>query len=360
MGIVVLGWGSLLWEQGVLRLTSRWRTDGPRLPIEFARLSDRGRLTLVIHPESPAQQTYWAISALPTIDEVRANLQARESCPTIDPIHGLTRDGTVHGAVSQDVRATILAWLTDHDDCDGVVWTGLRPKWTAGETFSVEAAIARLGGLQETARDYITKAPPQIQTPVRARARTELGWDDVPLSPDVLEPEVHSMPIDGCTSSFTHLASVVLPGYLVAMRRAMEQPVPLGTVCTPREGARVLRKRFGPVTSGCYVLLRDGKPFYVGISRRVFKRLRQHVQGNTHYDASLAYRMANQKVRHNMTRAAAMRDTGFQQAFTEARALLRDSTVAVVAIENPLELYLFEAYCAMELGTGEWNTFETH
>jgi len=48
------------------------------------------------------------------------------------------------------------------------------------------------------------------------------------------------------------------------------------------------------------------------------------------------------------------------QAFTEARALLRDSTVAVVPIENPLELYLFEAYCAMELGTGEWTTFQTH
>jgi hypothetical protein len=58
MKIAVLGWGSLLWEQGVLRLASRWRTDGPWLPIEFARLSDRGRLTLVIHPESPAQQAY--------------------------------------------------------------------------------------------------------------------------------------------------------------------------------------------------------------------------------------------------------------------------------------------------------------
>jgi len=37
---------------------------------------------------------------------------------------------------------------------------------------------------------------------------------------------------------------------------------------------------------------------------------------------------------------------------------------AFVEIANPLELYLFEAYCAMELSTGSdtgaWNTFLTH
>jgi hypothetical protein len=35
-----------------------------------------------------------------------------------------------------------------------------------------------------------------------------------------------------------------------------------------------------------------------------------------------------------------------------------------VKIDNPLELYLFEPYCALELDTrfeaGGWNTFETH
>ena len=33
---------------------------------------------------------------------------------------------------------------------------------------------------------------------------------------------------------------------------------------------------------------------------------------------------------------------------------------AYVDIENPLELYVFEAYAAMALGTFEWNTFRTH
>ena len=50
----------------------------------------------------------------------------------------------------------------------------------------------------------------------------------------------------------------------------------------------------------------------------------------------------------------------FRAAFNEAQALLRTCTVAFIEIPNPLEQYLFEAYCAMELDTAEWNTFRTH
>ena len=48
MKIAVLGWGSLIWNKGKLRLTTNWTDGGPVLPIEFSRISDDGRLTLVI------------------------------------------------------------------------------------------------------------------------------------------------------------------------------------------------------------------------------------------------------------------------------------------------------------------------
>jgi hypothetical protein len=108
------------------------------------------------------------------------------------------------------------------------------------------------------------------------------------------------------------------------------------------------------------VLVREGKAFYVGISRTVVQRLRQHVRGKTHNDASLAYQMATEKTGHKMKRADAMQDAAFRAAFDEAKALLRGCSVAFVEIDNPLELYLFEAYCAMKLDTCEWNTFRTH
>jgi hypothetical protein len=42
----------------MLRISSRWKTDGPRLPLEFARVSLNGRLTLVLHEGNPPQQMY--------------------------------------------------------------------------------------------------------------------------------------------------------------------------------------------------------------------------------------------------------------------------------------------------------------
>ena len=113
--------------------------------------------------------------------------------------------------------------------------------------------------------------------------------------------------------------------------------------------------------SGCYVLL-DGKTaVYVGISRKVLHRLRQHMLGKDHFAASLAYAMA--KKGHTLplgTRKKSMQDVNFADAFKASQEYLRGLLVAAVAIENPLELYVFEAYAAMELGTAEWNTFRTH
>jgi hypothetical protein len=170
------------------------------------------------------------------------------------------------------------------------------------------------------------------------------------------------MPIDACTSTFAEMAAKVLPGDMVRLRAALAMPVPMSSFCEDGFGVKsiVANLRRSADFSGCYVLLREGKPFYVGISRTVIQRLRQHVTGKTHFDASLVYLMATDKTGHKMKRAAAMLDPAFRAAFDQAKTLLRDCSVAFIDIDNPLELYLFEAYCAMELDTCEWNTFRTH
>jgi predicted GIY-YIG superfamily endonuclease len=169
--------------------------------------------------------------------------------------------------------------------------------------------------------------------------------------------------IDSCTSTFAELAAVVLPSYMRRLRTAMEKPLSLTEFCIAGVGVKtILRQQLGRASdfSGCYVLLRDGKPFYVGISRGVVGRLRQHGTGKTHYDASLAYRMAFKKEPHKTTRNDAMKNAEFLRAFRKAQQLLNGSSVAFIEISNPLELYLFEGYCAMQLDTSEWNTFRTH
>jgi hypothetical protein len=172
---------------------------------------------------------------------------------------------------------------------------------------------------------------------------------------------LRGMSIDGCTSTFAEMAATILPGDMRRLRSA--EPVPLSSFCKTGQGITSILSQIGKNKdfSGCYVLRRPTEePFYVGISRTVVQRLRQHVTGKTHFDASLAYLMAADRTALKMKRTDAMLDGNFRKAFDEAKDFLRACSVVFVEISNPLELYLFEAYCAMELDTSEWNTFRTH
>jgi hypothetical protein len=55
-----------------------------------------------------------------------------------------------------------------------------------------------------------------------------------------------------------------------------------------------------------------------------------------------------------------MEDADFQAEFVKAQQYLRGLSVAFIEIDNPLELYVFEAYASMALETSEWNSFRTH
>ncbi len=128
MVIAVVGWGSLIWCPGSLRIVSRWRRDGPRLPIEFARISSDGRLTLVIHPDSEDQQTYWAVSEFAVMDQARRNLAQREGAKLSD-IHHLARKGQARSGASKVVMTRTREWLAKHREVEGVIWTGLGSNW---------------------------------------------------------------------------------------------------------------------------------------------------------------------------------------------------------------------------------------
>ncbi len=62
--------------------------------MEFARISQDGRLTLVINLGSDDQLTYWALSEFTALDAARSNLRERESARLAD-IHYLLRNGQV-------------------------------------------------------------------------------------------------------------------------------------------------------------------------------------------------------------------------------------------------------------------------
>jgi hypothetical protein len=99
---------------------------------------------------------------------------------------------------------------------------------------------------------------------------------------------------------------------------------------------------------------------YVGISKKVFSRLRQHVLADTHNSVTLAYEIAATRTHLGMRRGKAMCDPGFRSAFSDAQEYLWGLQAAYARIDNSVVLHVFETYAALELGPAEWNTFETH
>lgn len=171
------------------------------------------------------------------------------------------------------------------------------------------------------------------------------------------------MLIDGCDKTFQELSNKRLPELFEEIKVGLASPKEMREFSKNGAGEKaVLKDQFnnGSDFSGCYVLSENGNPVYVGISKGVVKRLLQHVKTQTHYGASLAYRMAAEDMSDKGSRSDAMRDSEFFRKFEECQSRIANMQVAVVEIENPLELYLFEVYCAMMLKTGKWNTFETH
>jgi hypothetical protein len=156
---------------------------GPILPIEFARISDNGRLTLVIDERHGVDvPTRYALSSLNDLDDAITDLQRREGAAFrdrigfIDVARGLTCKRAQ--AKQPDTCERINAWAKKNG-FDAVIWTalGARFKKKVGVPFSVDAATRYIGGLPEPTRtlalEYIRKAPSDVVTPVR-RKLTEI------------------------------------------------------------------------------------------------------------------------------------------------------------------------------------------
>lgn len=168
------------------------------------------------------------------------------------------------------------------------------------------------------------------------------------------------MLIDGCPHSFKQLADEILPADMSRMRVAIASSIPMESFVKGGKASILRELKKSADFPGCYVLIENDTPFYVGISRGVVSRLIQHVRGKTHFDASLAYRMACTSSPHKLRRSEAMQDVAFNKAFQLEQQRIRKMRAAVIEIREDLELYLFEVYCALGLGTVQHNPFRTH
>jgi hypothetical protein len=152
------------------------------LPVEFARISENGRLTLVVLPGYENQcKVLWITSQHHSVESAISNLAAQEG---INPehatgsIHGVLATGERLGNVLNEVAAPVCAWMNSVPNLRASIWTGLGEgtRWQEHgyDGFTVANALDYLSGLQGEMRrsnaEYFTKAPRSIRTPVRQLA----------------------------------------------------------------------------------------------------------------------------------------------------------------------------------------------
>jgi hypothetical protein len=179
MKIAILGWGSLIWNLKGLPVTGDWVRGGPVLPIEFSRVSSDGRLTLVIDEINGAKvTTRYALSARTNVKDTVEDLRVREG--TTSGWIGFLDLTQAKQSSEMTVMNQIKAWAKNQG-IDAVVWTALPPNFEekTGNLFSAESAIAYLKVLSErecqNALHYITKAPEEVDTPLRRAVASNLS-----------------------------------------------------------------------------------------------------------------------------------------------------------------------------------------
>lgn len=183
--IAILGWGSLIWDLEILtpHTTGDWLMEaGPRLPMEFSRISAKRKLGLVVclDPLVGVKCTTHAIqSTKDDITHTADDLAARERAP-LDLIGAVHAGGLRNGRMPE-VCDAVSDWC-EANGWDGAVWTDLEPNFYdyTQKDFSIDAGLNYLRTLSGEnlieAHTYIESAPHQTQTPLRAALAKDVWW----------------------------------------------------------------------------------------------------------------------------------------------------------------------------------------
>lgn len=191
MKIAILGWGSLIWNPGNLEIDKTqgqdgWFYDGPLVPIEFARISQDGRLTLVIVQAEKEVQTLYAISKFEELDQAVLDLAVREGCSK-NKIGSFYKLDNNFQSKSTYIHANIESWLNEKVEIEAVIWTDLSKnfKEKIGLDLTEVNAVNYLRYLplevKIKAEQYIRRTPAVIKTNMRRAIERELNWTTIGL-----------------------------------------------------------------------------------------------------------------------------------------------------------------------------------
>ena len=179
MKIAILGWGSLIWKSDNLafNIESKWSDKGPIIPIEFSRISNDGRLTVVITENGTPVETFFAISTFESLDQAILNLAIREGS-NISAIGFYEKSKNQFLPNNFIYKDNIEEWIEKNNSFDAVIWTNLPENWNNKTKFHnrVDYLLSLDKTASEKAEEYILKTPKQIKTKLRDEIEDKLNW----------------------------------------------------------------------------------------------------------------------------------------------------------------------------------------
>lgn len=153
----------------------------------------------------------------------------------------------------------------------------------------------------------------------------------------------------GCRLSFEELANDALPKLFDALIDRNKEAKTLTSHLS--ETLNHL-----PKNRACYVFYEGERPLYVGISRNLRDRVKQHLSARPS-QANLCVRFAASAL--GLTVSQAVISEHFQEQFRLANARLLTCTISWIEVDDAMTLYLLEPFVAMKLDTQEFNRFDT-
>lgn len=184
MQIACLAWGSLVWDPGDLPVRQEWFSDGPFLPIEFARESSDGRVTLVLLNDAPVVRSLWALMSVSNLKRAKEALADRERMTSKDKTKNIGYWSLNENSSGLGVEE-IAKWA-DRIDIEAAIWTALPAKGLGNRneyhSDLADNVIHHLNSpslshtKRQNAEQYVRRAPKQIDTEVRRRIEKDLGW----------------------------------------------------------------------------------------------------------------------------------------------------------------------------------------
>jgi len=114
---------------------------------------------------------------------------------------------------------------------------------------------------------------------------------------------------------------------------------------------------------GLYIFIDENeKPIYTGISKTIFRRLKQHIVGKNHNESTLVYIISLKlfKDKYKKEYEGERKDFPLDEFRYEIQSIIKEKWKFIIIPETDnYKLYFKELYISCKFKTF-WNTFETH